>query len=402
MYFINKNDYDCSGCTACINICSHNAITMEKNEEGFLYPVRHNDICINCGLCENICPFEHPVYKNDSPLVYAAYDKKERTGSSSGGIFYTIARYVINKGGIVYGAAYNDDLKVKHRSARTIKELEALRGSKYVQSDLNDCFRQIRDELKKGTLVYFTGVGCQVAGLYSFLRKKYDNLITSDIVCHGVPSQKMFDIHLQYLGQKHASKVQNYSFRETNIWLIRERVKFENGKISYEYDGNKSPYLYAFGLGYTYRYSCFKCPFAKLPRQGDISLADYWGVQKPFPLMDVTKGVSLVLVNSQIGKIIWNKIKPQLVYKFSKIEDATRNNPNVVRPTKEPPIRKDFFKILEKEGYEQMASTYLECPEKMRNHHIELVMKLRKWYIYQPYENIRRLTKLFLHKLNLK
>lgn len=112
----------------------------------------------------------------------------------------------------------------------------------------------------------------------------------------------MFDIHLQYLGQKHASKVQNYSFRETNIWLIRERVKFENGKISYEYDGNKSPYLYAFGLGYTYRYSCFKCPFAKLPRQGDISLADYWGVQKPFPLMDVTKGVSLVLVNSQIGK----------------------------------------------------------------------------------------------------
>ncbi len=402
MYFINKNDYDCSGCTACINICSHNAITMEKNEEGFLYPVRHNDICINCGLCENICPFEHPVYKNDSPLVYAAYDKKERTGSSSGGVFYTIARYVINKGGIVYGAAYNDDLKVKHRSARTIKELEALRGSKYVQSDLNDCFRQIRDELKKGTLVYFTGVGCQVAGLYSFLRKKYDNLITSDIVCHGVPSQKMFDIHLQYLGQKHASKVQNYSFRETNIWLIRERVKFENGKISYEYDGNKSPYLYAFGLGYTYRYSCFKCPFAKLPRQGDISLADYWGVQKPFPLMDVTKGVSLVLVNSQIGKIIWNKIKPQLVYKFSKIEDATRNNPNVVRPTKEPPIRKDFFKILEKEGYEQMASTYLECPEKMRNHHIELVMKLRKWYIYQPYENIRRLTKLFLHKLNLK
>lgn len=402
MYFINKNDYDCSGCTACINICSHNAITMEKNEEGFLYPVRHNDICINCGLCENICPFEHPVYKNDSPLVYAAYDKKERTGSSSGGVFYTIARYVINKGGIVYGAAYNDDLKVKHRSARTIKELEALRGSKYVQSDLNDCFRQIRDELKKGTLVYFTGVGCQVAGLYSFLRKKYDNLITSDIVCHGVPSQKMFDIHLQYLGQKHASKVQNYSFRETNIWLIRERVKFENGKISYEYDGNKSPYLYAFGLGYTYRYSCFKCPFAKLPRQGDISLADYWGVQKPFPLMDVTKGVSLVLVNSQIGKIIWNKIKPQLVYKFSNIEDATRNNPNVVRPTKEPPIRKDFFKILEKEGYEQMASTYLECPEKMRNHHIELVMKLRKWYIYQPYENIRRLTKLFLHKLNLK
>lgn len=196
MYFINKNDYDCSGCTACMNICSHDAITMEKNEEGFLYPVRHNDICVNCGLCENICPFEHPVYKNDSPLVYAAYDKKERTGSSSGGIFYTIARYVINQGGIVYGAAYDDELKVMHRSARTIQELEALRGSKYVQSDLNDCFKQIKDELKKGTLVYFTGVGCQVAGLYAYLRKDYSNLLTSDVVCHGVSSQHLFNMHL--------------------------------------------------------------------------------------------------------------------------------------------------------------------------------------------------------------
>lgn len=118
--------------------------------------------------------------------------------------------------------------------------------------------------------------------------------------------------------------------------------------------------------------------------------------------MDVSKGVSLVLVNSSIGKEVWDKIKLQLVYNPSKIEDATRNNPNVIRPTKEPSIRKDFFKILDKEGYEHMASTYLECPEKIRNHRIERVMKLRKWYIYQPYENIRRWARLFLHKLNLK
>lgn len=402
MYFQTNNDYECCGCTACVNICTHEAIKMQENEEGFLYPVRNADLCTNCGLCEKICPIENPVYLNNEPQVYAAYDKKERSGSTSGGLFYVIACYVINHGGVVFGSVYDSELKVKHVCARTINELQALRGSKYVQSDMGNCYKQVKDELKRGILVYFTGVGCQVAGLYSFLRKKYDNLITSDIVCHGVPSQKMFDIHLQYLGQKYGSRVLDYSFRETNIWLIRERAKFENGKISYEYDGNKSPYLYAFGLGYTYRYSCFKCPFAKLPRQGDISLADYWGVQKPFPLMDVSKGVSLVLVNSPIGKKIWDKIKSKLVYKSSKIDDATRNNPNVVRATKEPSIRKDFFKILDKEGYEHMASTYLECPEKMRNNRIERVMKLRKWYIYQPYENIRRWARLFLHKLNLK
>lgn len=402
MYFINKNDYDCSGCTACMNICSHNAITMEKNEEGFLYPVRHNDICVNCGLCENICPFEHPVYKNDSPLVYAAYDKKERTGSSSGGIFYTIARYVINRGGIVYGAAYDDDLKVKHRSARTIQELEALRGSKYVQSDLNDCFKLIKDELKKGTLVYFTGVGCQVAGLYAYLRKDYSNLLTSDVVCHGVSSQHLFNMHLNYIGAKYNSKVIKYSFRELKYWITREKAIMENGKILYKYDGNRSPYLYALGLGYSDRYSCFNCKFAKLPRQGDITLADYWGVADSFPLLDTSHGVSLLLVNNSKGHNIFDKIKKQIVFYKSSLEDCVKYNINIIHPIEEPSIRKDFYNILEKDGYEKMANTILVCPEKMRNRRINRIMFLRRLYIYQPYEAFKRYVKFILIKLKLK
>lgn len=402
MYFINKNDYDCSGCTACMNICSHDAITMEKNEEGFLYPVRHNDICVNCGLCENICPFEHPVYKNDSPLVYAAYDKKERTGSSSGGIFYTIARYVINQGGIVYGAAYDDDLKVKHRSARTIQELEALRGSKYVQSDLNDCFKQIKDELKKGTLVYFTGVGCQVAGLYAYLRKDYSNLLTSDVVCHGVTSQHLFNMHLNYIGAKYNSKVIKYSFRELKYWITREKAIMENGKILYKYDGNRSPYLYALGLGYSDRYSCFNCKFAKLPRQGDITLADYWGVADIFPLLDTSHGVSLLLVNNSKGHNIFDKIKKQIVFYKSSLEDCVKHNINIIHPIEEPSIRKDFYKILERDGYEKMANTILACPEKMYNRRINRIMLLRRLHIYQPYEVFKRYVKFILVKLKLK
>lgn len=402
MYFINKNDYDCSGCTACMNICSHDAITMEKNEEGFLYPVRHNDICVNCGLCENICPFEHPVYKNDSPLVYAAYDKKERTGSSSGGIFYTIARYVINQGGMVYGAAYDDELKVKHRSARTIQELEALRGSKYVQSDLNDCFKQIKDELKKGTLVYFTGVGCQVAGLYAYLRKDYSNLLTSDVVCHGVSSQHLFNMHLNYIGAKYNSKVIKYSFRELKYWLTREKAIMENGKILYKYDGNRSPYLYALGLGYSDRYSCFNCKFAKLPRQGDLTLADYWGVADFFPLLDTSHGVSLLLVNNSKGHNIFDKIKKQIVFYKSSLEDCVKHNINIIHPIEEPSIRKDFYNILEKDGYEKMANTILVCPEKMRNRRISRVMLLRRLHIYQPYEVFKRYVKFILIKLKLK
>lgn len=258
MYFYTQNEYECSGCTACVNVCAHaSAITMEKNDEGFLYPIRHDDLCVKCGLCEKVCPFEHPIYKNDAPTVYAAYDKMERSGSSSGGLFYTIASYVINCGGVVFGAACNKDLKVRHICARTLQELQPLRGSKYVQSELGDCYEKIKDELKKGTLVYFTGVGCQVAGLYAFLRKDYKNLVTSDIVCHGVPSQYMFDVHLSFLKDRYKSRVKSYSFREKEYWLTREEVEFENGRMKRKYDGNMSPFLYSFGLGYISRLFMF-------------------------------------------------------------------------------------------------------------------------------------------------
>lgn len=396
MYFLNKRSYDCSGCTACLNICKHDAITMEKDGEGFLYPIRNKDKCIECGLCEKICPFEYPIYKNEHPIVYAAYDKKERGGSASGGIFYTIANFIIRQGGIVYGAAYDDNLQVKHVCAKTVKELECLRGSKYVQSDLNNCFKEIKVELEKGTLVFFTGVGCQVAGLYAFLKKDYPNLLTSDIVCHGVPNQALFDLHLKYISDKYHSKVKAYSFRDKRYWLIREKAVLNNNHSVIEYDGNRSPYLYAFGLGYSYRYSCYNCKFAKIPRQGDLSLADFWGVGTLFPTMYTQKGVSLVLLNNDKGKKIWDAIKAKLIYEESTLEDCVKYNRNVVKPTEEPDFRKDFYKILANIGYEKMAKTVLVCPKYMCNNKIGRIMLLRTLYIYQPYMYLKHCLKVFL------
>ncbi len=402
MYFITKNEYECSGCTACMNVCAHGAIEMRENGEGFVFPIKDNDKCVDCGLCEKVCPFEHPVYKNNAPEVFAAYDRKERGGSASGGLFYTIASYVIKHNGVVFGSVYDENLKVKHICARTLQEVQAMRGSKYVQSDLDTVFKEVKDELKKGALVYFTGVGCQVAGLYAYLRKDYDNLITSDIVCHGIPSQKLFDIHLKYLSDKYGSKVKQYSFRDERYWLIREETTLANNKRKYEYDGNMSPYLYSFGLGYTYRYSCFNCKFAKIPRQGDISLADFWGIGETATAMDTSKGVSLVLVNSKKGEKVWNEIKPRLVFRQSTLEAAAKHNPNVIRPTKEPEFRRDFFRILAKDGYTKMAGTCLACPDNMRNKRIERIMTLRRMHIYQPYAKLKHLAKTILVALKIK
>ena len=210
MYFKTLDKKECCGCTACASACPQQCISMIQDEEGFYFPVVDKTQCIECGLCEKVCPFEHPKYENtEITEVYASYikDIEQRKKSTSGGVFYAIAQWVICQGGVVYGAAFDKNFKLRHIGVENLKDLEQLRGSKYLQSFLGNVFIEIKKNLKAGRWVYFTGVGCQVAGLKSFLHKKYDTLITSDLVCHGVPSQLMFDWHLNYL-QKTKNKNQ--------------------------------------------------------------------------------------------------------------------------------------------------------------------------------------------------
>lgn len=403
MFFKTNNIKECSGCAACYSICNHKAISMMTDESGFLIPVKDNNLCIECGLCEKVCPIEHPDYSfSQNPNVFAAYDSKERRHSSSGGIFYTIAKYVISQGGVVFGAAFDGDMQLRHIAVETMEGLELLRGSKYVQSNIGEAFKEVAKLLKLDRLVYFTGTPCQIAGLKSFLRKPYNNLITSDLVCHGIPSQKLFDMHLQYLENNANSKVDAYSFRDCRYWVTREKVHYVNGKETVVNDGNMSPYLYAFGLGYSFRESCFHCKFAKIPRQGDFTLGDYWGVGRFHPDIDNRGGVSMVLINTTNGMYIWNKVSQNLVVKASSLEACKTYNPNLVCPSKEPINRKDFLEKLKTDSYETLLTTILKCPPSMRNTGIERTMRLREWGLMQPIDASRVFIKKIVALLGVK
>lgn len=369
MYFKTKDKSECCGCTACVHSCPVSAIRFEEDKEGFMYPVIDENTCINCGLCERVCPFEHPDYHNNKyPEVFASMlkNKAERRKSSSGGLFYAIAKLIIERGGIVYGAAFDDSQNVVHIGVDNIEDLEKLRGSKYVQSDLNKTFVEIHNLLKTRRWIYFVGTGCQVAGLKSFLRKDYPTLITSDLVCHGVPSPKLFKTHLMYLEEKYHGKVSDYQFRDNANWGVCEMFHLTNPKGNIKYIKNSSyelsPYLYSFMYAFTYRYSCYNCKFAQIPRQGDITLADYWGCKYFFPDMDSSNGVSLILINTHKGKDFWELIKEDIDYKLSKIEDGAKENRNLDHVTVMPRIRMGIYEMIDTEGYSIVANRYFKSP----------------------------------------
>lgn len=370
MYLNTLNKSECSGCTACSSVCHVKAITMQQDEEGFLYPVKNMDICTDCGLCEKVCAFDEPTYSDEKPQVFASYveDKSERKKSASGALFYVLAKEILALNGVVYGAVMNDDFVVVHRGVQSIEELQTLRGSKYVQSNMLNCFHEIKTFLKESRIVYFTGTPCQVAGLKRYLRTDYSNLLTSDIVCHGIPSQLLFNKHIEYLKEKHKTDcIYNYKFRDYAAGEGGEFFNFitSNGKekLSYSPTYELSPYLYSFMYAFTYRYSCYMCPFSKVPRQGDITLADFWGVKQFYPQIDNSNGISLVLVNNDKGNKYWDRIKGVIYYQESDVEKAAIRNKNLIQTTTMPSIRVGIYERIEREGYANIAHTLFKSPQ---------------------------------------
>lgn len=351
---IQSTEHLCLECRACEQICPKDAIFMQENTEGFSYPHVDAAKCIDCGLCLKVCPAMHADdVKNESGLVYAAQlkDKKVLAKSSSGGVFSLIAEHVIGSGGIVFGAAWDEHLQLRHIGVESIDALQKLRGSKYVHSDIGNTFVQARDNLKTGRLVYFTGTPCQIAGLKLFLRKDYTNLITSDLVCHGTPSQKLFNLFVKGMEKDRNVRLIDYQFRDKKVfgWSCSSSsssINRKTGKKKYHfYDKNMVGYFQAFIKGHITREDCYRCPFACPERVSDITLADYWDISSHHPeFPNRREGVSLILINSTKGRKMLDLLEKNVILCKSTLTSALKtSNHNLKAPTPRPSERDEAY-----------------------------------------------------------
>lgn len=354
----------CCGCSACMNVCPKNCITMVKDSEGFLYPQVDKTECVGCRLCKIICPIFHPIEKEEFEVeAYAAINSnlETRKNSSSGGIFSLLSEHVINHHGVIFGAALSDDCKsVHHVAVVDAADLHKLRGSKYLQSQVGDSYVLVKKYLDEGRLVLFTGTPCQIGGLCAFLRRDYDNLYLQDIVCHGVPSPEVWKKYVEYREAAASSCVQRTYFRHKKYGWNKYSVQFKFLNCT-EYLSPFSDDLFMKGfLNNLYlRPSCYHCAFKGLHRLSDITLADFWGIQAVLPEMDDDKGTSLVLINSVKGQVLWNAISKESKFAKVDVEDALRYNPSAIKSVDEPEKRRHVMDEIWSEPFEFVINKYL-------------------------------------------
>ena len=361
---------ECTGCTACYAACGRGAISMVPDTEGFLQPVIDEAKCVNCVLCEKACPVLAKLPSRTPIAVYAAKAKDDelRMKSSSGGVFSLLARAVIAEGGVVFGAGFDHgDWHVMHKSAENEEELEDLRGSKYVQSEMGDVFRRVKDELARNRKVLFSGTPCQIAGLSLFLGKPYDNLLLVDVVCHAVPSplawRKYLEKRLFAVNESLRSSIKQISFRRKNCGWKRYSLSmnFANGD-EYLKDLTQDSFLRGFNSELYNRLSCHNCPSRGLKSGSDLTIADYWRVHEKLPEMDDGRGTSLILVNTAKGNCSLKSIEGMISATTSDFDDAIRVNPSIVKSSSPSKKRSLFFKAVHKSDFDRLVLRLLRRP----------------------------------------
>lgn len=340
----------CYGCAACANICAkYNAIEMKPDEDGFLYPIIDQNKCVDCYACQRVCPQLYPSYKGmTTPSVYAAMASDEiREKSASGGIFTLLANYAFEKNGYVCGAVFTDDFKsVFHTMINNEKDLDPLRRSKYMQSENGEIHKIIREKLNLGEFVLFVGTPCQCAGLTTFLRKDYENLLMVDLICHGTPSPKAWNKFLEEVGGERNVKDVNFRYKGLIGWSATTYIQFEDGE-EYISRFKDCRFEQASSKALISRKSCGTCQFARIPRQGDITIGDFWGITKYNPSLDDRKGTSAILINNEKGNKVVESIRDAgkfINYVEVPFYDAfSRNNSNIYRFPNTHPGRQKFF-----------------------------------------------------------
>ena len=348
----------CTGCTSCKSSCPVSAIKMRKNSEGFLFPVVDENICINCGICEKKCPIlAEKIINYDEPIVYAAWnvDEQIRIESTSGGVFTALAKAFIEHGGSVVGATYDENFTIYHVIIKTISEIQRLRQSKYAQSNLKDVFGKIKKLLDQQKKVLFCGTPCQAVGLQYYLGKTYNNLYCCDFICRGVVSPEVYHKFLYDMGMK-SFKLKKVHFKNKDYgWNnFSTKLLFENGLV-YQKNRDEDFYMRGYLKHNLYlRPCCYQCMFKTIPRSSDISLGDFWGIGNYKKELDNNRGTSVVLVNSQKGKKLFEWAKKDLYTECRNLAEVLNGNTCLLNSAQEGEFRKYFFENIKKYNFEEL------------------------------------------------
>ena len=364
----------CCGCAACADNCPQRAIKMIPDNKGFVIPKIDMEKCIECGLCKSVCQYINPVELTETEETYVSSCSNSNVlvRSASGGCFYSIAESFLLDGGIVAGCAYDNTgaiLSAKHIVAKNKTELVRLQGSKYVQSNTEGIFNEVKAAAKNNKSVLFCGTPCQVAACKKVLEKKYDNITYVDIICHGVPSLHMFTEYVAYLEKKHGIVIDAVCFRDKSKgWDLKGSIEYHKGEKRYKkyFLTGASSYYSLFLRGQTYRECCYECKYAGKYRCGDVTLGDYWGIEKVHPeyllknggKLDETKGVSCVLVNTLKGKELIRNHGKGLFLLPSSFDNAAMFNGQLTHPSKMGANREKILRILMEQGYSELAKWY--------------------------------------------
>lgn len=391
---------DCCGCTACKSICPRQAIEMIEDEEGFLYPRVNEEKCINCGMCKKVCPILNR--KQEKKFEQKAYvlnnkNNKIRKESTSGGAFTEIAKYVLGKAGIVYGAAFNDAFEVEHQKVVKEEDLEKFRNSKYVQSNLKDVFIDVKENLDNEKWVCFSGTPCQIEGLNNYLKKDYEKLILVDVVCRAVPSPKLLRRYLQYIRENNLNneKIKSVSFRDKSKYGYKyTQMKITSKNKIYQNGVETDPYLRAFFNGYSIRKSCLNCKLKKRYRVSDFTMWDCFNIENFDKEMDDNIGTTRILIHTEKGQKIFNEIKDNFNYKEIEVDKIVSDSKELVNSTKLNSCNEKFFEDLNKMDINQLFIKYFPDTVKVKSERF-----MRKTLVNtKGYKNIKKIGKKILRR----